>query len=36
MKIYRRVSIRMWGDSKFRALGPIAPSAAGLWVYLLT
>lgn len=36
MSLYRRVSIRMWGDAKFRALSVPAPNAQTLWFYLLT
>jgi hypothetical protein len=36
MSLYRRVSIRMWGDAKFRALSVPAPNAQTLWLYLLT
>lgn len=36
MGIYRRVSIRMWGDAKFRALSVPPPNAQTLWFYLLT
>jgi hypothetical protein len=34
--VYRRVSVRMWGDEKFRQLTPIQPSGQALWLYLLT
>ncbi len=36
MSIYRNVSIRMYGDAKFRALSKPAPNAQSLFVYLLT
>lgn len=34
--IYRRVSISMWGDTKFSRLSPMPPSGQSLWLYLLT
>lgn len=34
--IYRRVSVRMWGDCKFASLSPLEPSGQALWLYLLT
>lgn len=34
--IYRRVSISMWGDTKFSCLSPLPPSGQSLWLYLLT
>lgn len=34
--IYRRISVRMWGDAKFRRLSRMPPSGQSLWVYLLT
>lgn len=34
--IYRRVSVGMWGDEKFRRLSPLKPSGQALWIYLLT
>ncbi|MBI5068144.1 MAG: hypothetical protein HZB56_07875 [Deltaproteobacteria bacterium] len=34
--IYRKVATRVWQDAKFRALTPLAPSGAALWLYLLT
>lgn len=33
---YRKIEVRMWGDEKFRALSPMAPSGQSLWVFLLT
>jgi hypothetical protein len=33
---YRRVSVRMWGDERFRKLTPSQPCGQSLWVYLLT
>lgn len=33
---YRKVEVRTWGDEKFRALSPIPPCGAGLWLYLIT
>lgn len=34
--IYRRVSVRMYGDEKFMRLSPLQPSGQALWIYLLT
>lgn len=34
--IYRRVSVRMYGDKRFMRLGPLRPSGQALWMYLLT
>jgi hypothetical protein len=34
--IYRRVSVRMWGDAKVRALTPPPPGGLALWFHLLT
>lgn len=34
--IYRRVSVRMWGDADFRKLSAPPPNARDLWIYLLT
>lgn len=34
--IYRRVSVSMWGDKKFRSLSRALPNAQTLWQYLLT
>lgn len=34
--IYRRVSVRMYGDEKFMRLSPLLPSGQALWMYLLT
>lgn len=34
--LHRRISVRMWGDEKFRALSAPPPNAQTLWVYLLT
>ena len=34
--IYRRVSVRMYGDEKFSRLTPLQPSGQALWIYLLT
>jgi hypothetical protein len=36
VSLYRRVSVKMWGDAKFRALSKPAPNAQTLWIYLLT
>jgi uncharacterized phage protein (TIGR02220 family) len=33
---HRRISTRLWSDSRFRALSPIRPSGQALWLYLLT
>jgi len=33
---YRKVSVRMWGDAKFRALSRPQPNAQTLWIWLLT
>lgn len=33
---YRKVSVQMWSDEKFRALSPQPPSGQGLWQHLLT
>jgi hypothetical protein len=35
-ELYRRISIRMWGDQDFRRLSGPEPNAKDLWVYLLT
>ena len=34
--IYRRVTMRMYGDGKFMRLSPLLPSGQALWIYLLT
>jgi hypothetical protein len=34
--IYRRLSVRMYGDEKFMRLSPLPPSGQSLWIYLLT
>ena len=34
--IYRRVSVRMWGDARFLRLSALQPSGQALWVFLLT
>jgi len=34
--IYRRLTVRMYGDQRFMRLSPQQPSGQGLWVYLLT
>lgn len=34
--IYRRLSVRMYGDERFMRLSPLAPSGQALWLYLLT
>ena len=36
MSLYRKVEMQTWGDKKFRALSPLAPSGQALWLYLLT
>ncbi len=33
---YRKVSVKMWGDSRFKALTPPKPNGQTLWVYLIT
>lgn len=33
---YRRVSLRVWGDARFRALTRAEPNAQTLWFYVLT
>ena len=35
MSRYKRVSVHLWGDEKFRALSPLPPSGQSLWLYLL-
>ena len=35
-EIYRKVSVRMWGDDRFRALSKPTPNAQSLWQFLLT
>jgi hypothetical protein len=34
--IYRRLTVRMYGDEKFMRLSPLKPSGQALWMYLLT
>lgn len=34
--IYRRVTVRMYGDERFMRLSPLLPSGQSLWLYLLT
>lgn len=34
--LYRRILVRMYGDSKWQALTPLKPSGQALWLYLLT
>lgn len=34
--IYRRISLRMYGDERFMRLSPLQPSGQALWLYLLT
>ena len=34
--IYRRVTVRMYGDERFMRLSPLQPSGQALWLYLLT
>ena len=34
--IYRRVTVRMYGDERFMRLSPMQPSGQALWLYLLT
>ena len=36
MSRYRRISVPMWGDARFRKLSAPAPNARYLWIYLLT
>lgn len=36
MSLYRRVSVRMWVDGRFRELTPAPPNPQTLWIYLLT
>jgi hypothetical protein len=33
---YRKIDVRMWGDSRFRKLSRPAPNGQTLWLYLLT
>jgi hypothetical protein len=33
---YRKISVRIWGDEKFRRLSKPKPNAQSLWFYLLT
>lgn len=33
---YRRISVQMWGDDKFRALSKPQPNGQSLWQFLLT
>jgi len=33
---YRKITVAIWGDARFRALSQIPPCAQGLWLYLLT
>lgn len=35
-ELYRQISIRMWGDERFRHLSPPAPCGRFLWFYLIT
>lgn len=35
-ELYRRISVRMWGDADFRRLSAPQPNARDLWIYLLT
>jgi hypothetical protein len=35
-QIYRKLSVCMYGDEKFRRLSPQKPSAQGLFIYLIT
>ena len=34
--IYRRLTVRMYGDQRFMRLSPLLPSGQALWMYLLT
>jgi hypothetical protein len=34
--IFRKIEPVLWGDEKFMALSPLAPSGQALWLYLLT
>ena len=34
--IYRRVTVRTYGDERFTRLSPLLPSGQALWLYLLT
>lgn len=34
--IYRRLTVRMYGDDRFMQLSPVQPSGQSLWIYLLT
>jgi hypothetical protein len=36
MARYRKIDVRMWGDSKFKSLSRPKPNAQSLWQYLLT
>jgi hypothetical protein len=33
---YRKISVRIWGDERFRSLSKPKPNAQTLWIYLLT
>ena len=35
MARYRKVDVRIWGDSTFRRLSPLRPSGQALWIILL-
>lgn len=35
-ELYRRISVRMWGDADFRRLSAPQPNARDLWIYILT
>lgn len=35
-RIYRKVSVSMWGDEKFRKLSRLEPTGQALWVFLMT
>ncbi len=34
--IYRRISVRMYGDIRFMRLSPVLPSGQALWIYAIT
>lgn len=36
MARYKKITVAIWGDAKFRALSPLKPSGQALWLYLLT
>jgi hypothetical protein len=36
MARYKKITVAMWGDLRFKALSPIPACGQGLWLYLLT